>query len=91
MAKRYVLGIDTGTSAVKAVLADLRGVEVCVRTETTPVESPHAGWSEFDLQTDWLKVADAVRHLLSDTGIDPEEILAVGVTGQGLGLLLPGP
>ena len=33
MAKRYVLGIDTGTSAVKAVLADLRGVEVCVRTE----------------------------------------------------------
>jgi sugar (pentulose or hexulose) kinase len=85
MAKRYVLGIDTGTSAVKAVLADLHGVEVGVRTETTPVESPHAGWSEFDLQTDWLRVADAVRQLLSDTGIDPEEILAVGVTGKGWG------
>lgn len=85
MSRQYVLGIDTGTSAVKAVLADLGGVEVCVRTESTPVESPHEGWSEFDLQTDWLKVADAVRHLLSDTGIDPADILAVGVTGKGWG------
>jgi len=83
MAKRYVLGIDSGISAVNAVLATLRGVKVCVRPETTPVECPHESCSEFDLQTDWLRIADAVRHLLSDTAIDPEDIPAAGVTGRG--------
>ncbi len=85
MAKRYVLGIDTGTSAVKAVLADLSGVELTVATESTPVESPHEGWSEFDLQADWQSVSRAVRRVVSDTGVDPDEILAVGVTGKGWG------
>jgi sugar (pentulose or hexulose) kinase len=85
MAKRFVLGIDTGTSVVKALLSDLEGNELGVAEETTPVESPHPGWSEFDLIEDWNGVARAVRALLTRHAVDPAEILAVGVTGKGWG------
>jgi len=85
MAKRYVLGIDTGTSAVKAVLADMQGAEVAVAAENTPVENPHEGWSEFDLQQDWMSVSRAIRRLLDETRVDPDQILTIGVTGKGWG------
>jgi sugar (pentulose or hexulose) kinase len=85
MEKRYILGIDSGTSAVKAVLLDLKGAEVAVATETTPVETPHEGWSEFDLHQDWESVASAIRRLLRETKLDAGEILAIGVTGKGWG------
>jgi sugar (pentulose or hexulose) kinase len=85
METKYILGIDSGTSAVKAVLLDLRGGEVAVATETTPVETPHEGWSEFDLHQDWHSVTRAIRRLLNETKVDPAQLLAVGVTGKGWG------
>ena len=52
MSKKYLLGIDSGTSIVKAVLFDLNGNESCTVVENTPIESPEKGWSEFDLRKD---------------------------------------
>lgn len=85
MNKRFILGIDSGTSAVKVVLADLQGAELAVATENTPTENPHPGWSEFDLHQDWQSVATAIRRLLREHDIDAADILAVGVTGKGWG------
>jgi sugar (pentulose or hexulose) kinase len=85
MAKRFTLGIDSGTSVVKVLLADLEGNELGIAVETTPVETPHPGWSEFDLIEDWNSVARAIRALLAKYQVDPGEILAVGVTGKGWG------
>lgn len=82
MSKRFIIGIDSGTSVVKLVLADLEGVELAISKENTPVETPQEGWSEFDLLEDWNNVARAVRKLLRENRIDPEEIMAVGVTGN---------
>jgi len=85
MTKRYVLGVDSGTSLVKVLLTDLEGNEVGVASETTSVETPHPGWSEFDLIEDWNGVAKGIQALLAKHQINPEQILAVGVTGKGWG------
>ena len=85
MSKQYIIGIDSGTSKVKTVLADLRGRELAIAAETTPVETPFDGWSEYDLQKDWQNVARAVQKLLFQNRVNPDEIMAVGVTGKGWG------
>jgi sugar (pentulose or hexulose) kinase len=85
MSKRFFLGIDTGTSVVKAVLIDIQGSEIAVSEENTPVETQFEGWSEFDLYEDWKSVARAIRKLFKENRVSPEEITAVGVTGKGWG------
>lgn len=60
MSKRFIVGIDSGTSVVKAVLVDLQGIELAITIENTIVETPKEGWSEFDLYKDWDSVAKAM-------------------------------
>lgn len=85
MSKRLIIGIDSGTSVVKAVLVNLQGRELAISEENTPVETPKEGWSEFDLFEDWDSVIRAIRRLLIENHVDPEEIMAVSVTGKGWG------
>ncbi len=86
MKKGYIIGIDSGTSMVKAALFDMEGNEVFVAGRSTPVEEPHFGWSEFNLDTDWLEVAGVIRDLFEKSGIDKSEVLAVGLGGKGVGV-----
>lgn len=85
MSKRFVIGIDAGTSVVKAVLFGLDGTEVGVAVQNTPVHTPQPGWSEFDLLQDYQSVARAVRSLIATHALDPSEVLAVAVTAKGWG------
>ncbi|MGZ6229497.1 MAG: FGGY-family carbohydrate kinase [Syntrophales bacterium] len=85
MNKRFFVGVDSGTSVVKVVLADLQGEELAVAVENTPVETPQEGWSEFDLTKDWQGVVRAISKLLYENQVAPEEIMAVAVTGKAWG------
>ncbi len=82
----YVVGIDSGTSMVKAALFDLNGNEIEVAARETPVQEPHFGWSEFDMNTDWEAVAGVIKDLIEKSGVSNEEILAVGLGGKGVGV-----
>jgi sugar (pentulose or hexulose) kinase len=86
MTGEYILGIDSGTSVVKAALFDLDGNEVCVAARTTPTLSPKFGWSEFDLDTDWTEVAGAIRDVLAKAQITSSQVKAVGLGGKGVGV-----
>lgn len=89
--KKYVIGIDSGTSVVKAGLYDMEGNEILVRTCSTPVIEKHFGWEEFDMDTDWDRTSSALKNLMNgiyDQGIRKEEIAAVGVGGKGQGICL---
>lgn len=82
----YVIGIDSGTSMVKAALFDMQGKEICVAARSTPVEEPHFGWSEFDMDTDWAEVSNVIRDLLAKSGVNKQEIRALGLGGKGVGV-----
>ena len=89
---KYVIGIDSGTSVVKAALFDLKGQQVAVNSRNTPVIEEKFGWSEYDMNRDWEETQLCLKDLMSqakESGITPDQVIAVGVggKGQGLGLL----
>ena len=79
-----LLGIDEGTSAVKAVLydADLRPLAEARREK--PLTHPRPGWVEQDPDAVLVAVVDAVAELLG--GADGE-VAACGLDHQGESVL----
>lgn len=83
-----LLGIDAGTSVVKAALFDLAGRDQGVARRRTEVVSPHPLWSETDMEALWQAVAATIRTLVSESGVDPARIAAIGLTGTMVGAWL---
>jgi ribulose kinase len=83
------LGIDLGTSGVKAVL--LEGDRVLAQASAPlDVARPRPGWSEQD-PADWWRAADAaVQRLRSDAGAALPGVCALGLSGQMHGATLLG-
>ncbi len=83
-----LLGIDAGTSVVKAALFDRRVREVATTRRRTLLVAPRPEWSETEMDETWAMTAAAVRDLLQQTGVEPERIAAVGLTGSMVGAWL---
>src|SRR5437763_1570230 len=79
-----LLGIDEGTSAVKAVLydGDLRTVAEARREK--PLHHPRPGWVEQAPEVVLGAVVDAVAEILNDA---PDQIAACGLDHQGESIL----
>jgi len=81
---RLILGIDEGTSAVKAALFDER-LEVVAKTRRDKVSyHPRAGWVEQDAEAVLAAVVAVVGELLADA---PGEVVACGLDHQGESVL----
>src|SRR5216683_4474329 len=80
MTARYVLGIDVGTTALKAVALERdRGI-VAQAEQPHELLSPHPGWAEEDAERWWTTTVEAVRELL--TIIPAGQVAAIGVSGM---------
>ena len=85
----HLLGIDVGTGGSRAVLIDTAGKIVASATvEHKPFVSIQTGWAEQDPRDWWLASAAAIRSAITRAGIAPEEIKAVGLSGQMHGAVL---
>ena len=84
----YLLGIDLSTSTAKALLIDTAGGILAVGSTPLALSTPRPLWSEQDPQAWWDGVANSIRQVLDQTGIDPAHIQAIGLTGQMHGLVL---
>jgi len=85
---RYAVGIDVSTTSVKAVLVDETGAIRGVATKAHGISCPQPLWSEQDPADWWDGVRETLQTLVSESGIGPEHILSVGLTGQMHGLVL---
>ena len=82
------LGIDLGTSALKAVLVDDSQVVLAASSIPLQTSTPHPGWSEQDPR-DWRRALDAAIAALRVA--DPAALRAVralGLSGQMHGAVL---
>lgn len=79
----YVLGVDVGTTAIKAAVFDAEGAEVGNHTEEYTLLTPRAGYVELEAATYTTTFAAAVRRALQDTGIQAPDIVALGLSAQG--------
>ena len=84
----HVLGIDTSTTATKAVLVDETGAVVGIGSAEYGFDSPQPLWSEQEPALWWDGTVGAIRSLLHATRVDPASIAAIGLAGQMHGLVL---
>jgi xylulokinase len=84
-----LIGIDVGTGGTRVLLVDAAGKVVgsAVR-EHSPFRSPQPGWAEQDPEDWWQAAIHAIPALLKETSTAPEEIAAVGLSGQMHGAVL---
>jgi xylulokinase len=79
------LGIDIGTSSVKALIVDERGAMVAQASKALGVSRPEPGFSEQDPQAWWQATVNAVRSLPAAARA---ALRAVGLSGQMHGATL---
>jgi len=84
----FLLGIDAGTSVVKAALIDPQGREALTVAQRTAVLTPHPAWAEADMHEIWAMTCSAIRAVLAQADVAPEQIAAVGLTGNMVGAWL---
>jgi xylulokinase len=77
---RPLLGIDLGTSAVKAGVFDPDGTLLGLGRAGLEVHSPHPGWAECDPAAWWEGTCAAIREACSAARLDPRDIGAVGLS-----------
>ena len=84
----YFLGIDSSTTATKALLMDTGGTVVGVASSEYSYETPHPLWTEQHPGLWWQGTVESIRQVLAQTGVQPDDIKGVGMTGQMHGLVL---
>src|SRR2546430_4932930 len=79
------LGIDLGTSSLKAIVLDVDGAIVGRAAASYSMSAPQPGWSESDPQDWWQAAGIAARQAAGDHAA---EIAAIGLSGQMHGVVL---
>ena len=80
------IGIDLGTSGVKAILLNEQGEVVASHTEKLTVSRPHPLWSEQDPEQWWLATDTAMKALGAQYSL--RDVKALGIAGQMHGATL---
>lgn len=84
----YIMGIDVGTSNVKAVLFDEKGTEIQVASRVSETINDGGNNEEQDMTIVWEKVKACITELMDLKVVAAEDIKGIGVTGQGEGCWL---
>ena len=80
------IGLDLGTTAVKAVLIDAAQNIIGTATAEVPLVRPHPGWSE-QAPADWIAAAETGLDSLA-AGHDLSEVAGIGLSGHMHGATL---
>lgn len=80
------LGVDIGTSKVKAALYDASGNQYGLVSTRVPVIDAAPGYAEQDPMEVWRGVTQVISSCLRESGIKRGAVKAVACAGQGDGL-----
>jgi xylulokinase len=83
MTRSLLLGIDAGTTGLKAVLCDPDGTILAQASQEYPTAYPHPNWAQQDPEAWWRAACDVIpRVLAAAADADPRAIAGIGVSGQ---------
>ncbi len=88
MSDKYLLGIDLGTSGTKTVLFRQNGEVVASATVEYPMSQPQNGWAEQEPSDWWNAAVITLDKVVHESGVNPEDIAALGISGQMHGMVL---
>ena len=84
----YFIGVDSSTTATKALLMDDHGAVVAIGRSEYDFETPRPLWSEQSPHLWWDATVIAIREAIAKAGIDGGAVAGIGLTGQMHGLVL---
>ena len=79
---KYIIAIDAGTTSSRAILFDKKGHQIGVAQYEFTQFFPQNGWVEHDANEIWESQKKAIHDLIKQTGVQDEEIAAIGITNQ---------
>lgn len=91
MSKRYFLGLDVGSSSVKASLVDTESGKCAATTFYPETEAPiiaiKSGWAEQDPEMWWTNCKLCINKVKEMANAKAEDIAAIGISYQMHGLV----
>jgi len=78
-----LLGLDVGTTSVKAGLIDESGRRLATAADEYRIDHPTPDRAELDPETYWSATVTAIRRALAVSGADPAQLAAIAVSSQG--------
>ncbi len=82
------LGIDIGTSELKALIINTHGEIVAAQHATLSVQRPHPHWAEQDPECWWQACSEVLAGLRHQFPLAWAAIRAIGLSGQMHGAVL---
>lgn len=90
MSAKYVLAIDAGSSACRTLISDLNGLPVSYAHQKWTYDTPAdvgALARQFDAAAFWRIICELIRRAVTQSAIDPEDIIAVSAASQRQGVV----
>jgi xylulokinase len=84
----HYIGIDTSTTATKALVMDADGAVLAVGRSEYGFDTPRPLWSEQSPTLWWDATVAAIGAGLREAGVSGDQVAAIGLTGQMHGLVL---
>ncbi|WP_044895357.1 glycerol kinase GlpK [Bacillus alveayuensis] len=80
--EKYILALDQGTTSSRAILFNKQGEIVHISQKEFTQYFPKPGWVEHNANEIWGSILSVIATSLSESGIKPEQIAAIGITNQ---------
>ncbi len=78
----YILSLDQGTTSSRAILFNKSGQVVHIAQTEFRQYFPQPGWVEHDANEIWGSILSVIASCLSESGVKPSQIDAIGITNQ---------
>ena len=82
MAQKLLLGIDLGSSGVKAILLDPERGIVASASHEVDLFSDQPGWAEADTDQWWTAVVSLVPKLLVEANVTKDDVSGIATSGM---------
>ncbi len=78
-----LIGLDIGTTAVKAGIFEATGRQLAAVGQEYRIDHPAPDRAEIDAEAYWTATVAAIRRALGVAGVDPARVAAMAVSSQG--------
>ncbi len=84
---KYIIAYDLGTGGTKASLFSEKGQSVASSFKNCDTTFPQHGWHEQNPQHWWHNIKQTTIDMLTKSGVSPDDIQALAVSGHSLGVV----
>jgi xylulokinase len=86
MSKKYLIGVDLGTSATKAALYHRDGRLIAQTNLEVPLYTPAPGVVEQENEDFYTSAAGTVRRCMHESGVEPGQVAGMAFSSQMAGI-----